>query len=184
MTDRLHPYTVEEFERFAERPENAHRRLELVNGEIVEAMPTPLHGLTVIALIKWLLKYLEANPDAGTLLTEVRIKLPQDEDQAHIPNISFVLREQGDFDRKEPLPFIPALCIEIQSPGQSDRYMTDLAQYYLSNGGKLVWLVYPDRKLVEWLTPNERQLLTVEESLSGGDVLPEFSLPVRNVFDF
>lgn len=178
---QVKPITVDEFERIVALPENVGRKLQLINGEIIEEMPNPLHGMIVIALIKWLLKYLEAHA-VGTLLTEVRIKLLNDEMEGRIPDGSFVHREQGGFDRLQPLPFVPYLCVEIQSPGQSDRYMLDLANYYLANGGKMVWLVYPDRKLVEWLTPTERRLLTVDESISGGDVLPGFVLEVRELF--
>ncbi len=38
-------YTIEEFERFLALPENADRLFELIDGEIVEKMPTEEHGL-------------------------------------------------------------------------------------------------------------------------------------------
>jgi Uma2 family endonuclease len=41
-------YTVDEFEAIADAPENADRLLELINGEIVEKMPTELYGFCVI----------------------------------------------------------------------------------------------------------------------------------------
>ncbi|MCK6580553.1 MAG: Uma2 family endonuclease [Anaerolineae bacterium] len=45
MTDRERLYTAEEFEQFIRTPENRARRLELIEGEIVErAMPTEEHG--------------------------------------------------------------------------------------------------------------------------------------------
>ena len=43
--------------------------------------------------------------------------------------------------------------------------------------------MYPDRKLVEWMTATERHLLTMEETVSGSDVLPDFILAVRDLFD-
>ncbi|MBL8132675.1 MAG: Uma2 family endonuclease [Anaerolineae bacterium] len=173
--------TVEEFERFALLPENLGRKLQLINGEIVEEMPTPLHGIIAVALIKWLLKYLDDKP-IGTLLTEVRVQLADDEGQSRIPDIAFVRSEQGEFDLAQPLPFVPALCIEIESPGQGDRHMRDLADYYLARGGQMVWLIYPDRRLVEWLTSTERRLLTLDATISGGDVLPGFALPLQTLF--
>ena len=36
-------YTIEEFERFLALPENADRLFELIDGEIVEKMPTEEH---------------------------------------------------------------------------------------------------------------------------------------------
>jgi Uma2 family endonuclease len=77
---------------------------------------------------------------------------------------------------------MPDLAVEVQSPGQSDRFMSDKAAFYLENGSKMVWLIYPDRQLVEFLTPTERQLLTLDGTISGGDVLPDFSVKVADIF--
>ncbi|MEO8393156.1 MAG: Uma2 family endonuclease [Chloroflexota bacterium] len=38
-------YTIEDFEQFITQPENRDRRFELINGEIVEKMPTESHGI-------------------------------------------------------------------------------------------------------------------------------------------
>lgn len=44
----------------------------------------------------------------------------------------------------------------------------------------MVWLIYPEKRLVEVLTA--RELLGESETISGGDVLPDFALPVSEVF--
>jgi Uma2 family endonuclease len=41
-------YTVDEFETFIARPEHADRLFELINGEIVEKMPTQRHGVVTV----------------------------------------------------------------------------------------------------------------------------------------
>ncbi|MFQ3657833.1 MAG: Uma2 family endonuclease, partial [Anaerolineae bacterium] len=55
-------------------------------------------------------------------------------------------------------------------------------QLYLQHGCPLVWLVYPRLKLVEVFTPTERHLLSMGETLRGGEVLPGFAVPVSDVF--
>lgn len=77
---------------------------------------------------------------------------------------------------------MPDLAVEVQSDGQSDRFMANKAAYYLANGSRMVWLVYPETQIVEVLTPDNRTLLNSEGIISGGDVLPGFSLPVRELF--
>lgn len=77
---------------------------------------------------------------------------------------------------------MPELAIEVQSPEQSDKFMKDKGEYYVARGSKLVWLVYPQQQIVEVLTPTERHLLTVNDTLNGGDVLPGFSLAIRDIF--
>ena len=77
---------------------------------------------------------------------------------------------------------MPELAIEIQSPKQSDKFMVDKGKMYLAKGAKLVWIVYPRQQLVEVLTPSERHLLTINDTLTGGDVLPGFSVQIREIF--
>jgi hypothetical protein len=43
-------HTVEEFEAFIQRPENADRLFELIDGEIVEKVPTEEHGVLALLL--------------------------------------------------------------------------------------------------------------------------------------
>lgn len=81
-------------ERIIAQAENADRRLELVNGEIIEKMPTQLHALVVYYLIIGLHNYLKDHPVAW-VLPEARYELPHDPDNSSIPNISVVLMNAG-----------------------------------------------------------------------------------------
>lgn len=76
---------------------------------------------------------------------------------------------------------MPDLAIEIQSPGQSDKLMSDKADYYLANGTRMVWIIYKKR-IVEVRTQDDRQLLNEDDILDGGDLLPGFSVAVKDVF--
>jgi hypothetical protein len=52
----------------------------------------------------------------------------------------------------------------------------------LGNGSKLVWIVYPEKRLVLVLTLDDEIILDDTDTLDGGDVLPGFKLPVRDIF--
>jgi Uma2 family endonuclease len=171
----------EEFLAFAELPENRDRKLELIAGEVIEKpMPKPMHGI-VANIIAFLINlYLQKNP-VGQLVIEVQYRVPGG-DYAPIPDLSFISAEQPAFALDEVVPYMPALAIEIQSPDQPDKEMSDKANYYLQHGSRMVWILYPDRKLVEVLTLTTRRLLTADQTLDGGDVLPGFSTPVKDVF--
>ncbi len=54
--------------------------------------------------------------------------------------------------------------------------------YYLAHGTKMVWIVYPRQQMVEVLTLTERHLLTINDTLTGGEVLPGFSLTISEIF--
>jgi Uma2 family endonuclease len=46
-----------------------------------------------------------------------------------------------------------------------------------------IWIIYPAKRLVEVLTPTDRKLLTEADTLEGGDLLPGFTLAVRDIFN-
>ncbi|MBL8133661.1 MAG: Uma2 family endonuclease [Anaerolineae bacterium] len=187
MADRAtltKPTTVDEFDHFAALPENVGHKLQLVDGEIIEEMPKFAHARIASRLILWLGKFFEEHP-IGEVFAELRIALPDELINARIPDICVVIGRQDELAGlgvNDALPFMPDLIIEIQSEGQTDRYMSDLADYYLERGCRMVWIIYPDLKLVEWLTPTERHLLLLEGTISGGDVLPGLSVSVAKLF--
>lgn len=173
--------TVDEYEAFTAQPENADRHFELINGELVEDMPTPEHGLIVQALLLFIGMYLLKNP-IGRVFPEVRYRIPGDLDAATIPDVSYIAHPRT-YDLKDVVPFMPDLAVEVQSPGQSKQVLSRKAHYYLAHGCKLVWLIYPDEQIVEVLAEDDRQLLTIDKTLTGSSaVLPGFTLPVRDIF--
>jgi Uma2 family endonuclease len=173
--------TTDEFEQFVSLPANADRLLELINGEVVEKVPTQLHAFIASLFNAVLFLYTQTNP-IGWVFSELRIKLPDDTENDLIPDIAFVLKAGRTFDPDAPLTYMPDLVIEIQSPGQSDKFMIDKAAYYLAHGSRLVWIVYPSKRIVEALTPKTRDLLTERDTLKAVDLLPGFSLLVADIF--
>ena len=175
------PITTDEFSQLVAQPENIDRLLELVNGELVEKVPTQLHAFIASLFNAVLFLYTQSNP-IGWVFSELRVKLPDDALNDLIPDIAFVLKSGRTFEADAPLTYMPDLVIEIQSPGQSDKFMVDKANYYLSNGTRMVWIVYPTKRLVEVLTLTSRELLTEQDTLQGGNLLPGFTLAVADIF--
>jgi Uma2 family endonuclease len=174
-------YTVAEFEQFIAEPRNRERTFELVYGEIVEKMPTQVHAAIVHLLSGFLFMYLARNP-IGWALVEARYQMPGDEENARVPDLSFVLDRNRALVEKGAAPYMPDLAVEVQSPDDSLKAMGDKARYYLANGSRMVWLIYTEKRLVEVLTPNDRQLLKEDDTLTGGEVLPGFQVTVRDIF--
>jgi Uma2 family endonuclease len=47
----------------------------------------------------------------------------------------------------------------------------------------LVWLVFPEEQAVEVYVPDKDvQTFGINDSLDGGDVLPDFQLAVKDIF--
>lgn len=173
--------TAAQYDAFLTQPENANRRFELIQGEIVEKMPTQLHAYIIQMLSGFLFVFLRQHP-LGYALIEARYRIPDDSENDLIPDLSFVTRGRGPLVQSGPALYLPDLAIEAQSEGQSDRFMLDKALLYLAHGTQMVWVIYSTRNIIEVLTPNERHLLTINDTLTGFDVLPGFSVPVREIF--
>ena len=181
MIQRTEPITVEAFEQFELLPENADRLFELINGEIVEKVPTEEHGIIVLNIAspvrEWIRQYKRVRVGV-----EIRHQLPKDRHNARLPDISYRIDTSAPVVRKGGVPVMPNLAVEVQSPDQSDDFMTEKAAYYLANGSHMVWLVYPSRRVVEVHTSGKVETLTESDTLDGADILPGFKLAVSEVF--
>jgi Uma2 family endonuclease len=173
--------TTRQFEAFIAQPENINRSFELILGEIIEKVPTQLHAYIIGMITHFIISFLQANP-IGYALPEARYRHPDDAENDLIPDLSFVTKGRGGIMSSGPAPYMPDLAVEAQSEGQSDKFMLDKAQLYLARGTRMVWIIYSTRQIIEVLTPTDRQLLTVNDRLTGGDVLPGFSVAVRDLF--
>lgn len=78
-----------------------------------------------------------------------------------------------------------ALCvaIEVRSPTGRVLGSRKRAAYYLAHGVRLVWLFCPEQRLIEVYAPGAGiLLLTIQDTLTGGDVLPGFAVAVAETF--
>ena len=125
--------------------------------------------------------YCRKNP-IGRALANASYNLTNDDQFEQTPSLSFITNEKGALVSEGAAPYMPDLAVEVQSPGQSDKFMVDKAAYYLANGSRMVWLVYPTQGIVEILTPKDRRLLNRDGMIEGGDVLPGFTFAVRDLF--
>lgn len=176
-------YTVDEFEEFIGLPENADRLLELINGEIVEKVPTEEHSLVVGNFYLALCLFVEPR-DLCRVAFEVRRRMPDDKRNARLPDAEFTSKGRLlPVVKKEAVPQMPDLAIEVKSPSDSLIELREKAIFYLKNGARLVWLALPDKQQIEVHTSdNAVKTLGIDDTLDGGDVLPGFTMAVKDVF--
>jgi Uma2 family endonuclease len=73
--------------------------------------------------------------------------------------------------------------VEVLSPTNQDEEMRLKIGNYLA-AGTMVWVEDPDRARVEVYRSGQVPLvLGLNDTLDGGEVLPGFTLPVREVFE-
>ncbi len=176
-------YTAEEFWEIASQPENDGRRLELDEGVIVEMAPSSQENTVIAArLIYFLSAHILAKglgyvtaPDGGFKLGASKARQP---DAAFLSKARHA--ELGD----SVFPVAPDLAVEVVSPNED---VFKKVNEYLRAGTHLVWVVYPDEMTVYVCRLDDEGNLRshpvgVEGILDGGDVLPGFTLPVRDIF--
>lgn len=177
--------TAEEFYDWANRPENDGRRFELDEGEVVE-MPSPgvAHALVCWFVIKLLTEYV-VRRGAGHLLTnDCGLIVRRKPDTVRGPDVMLSLEnlrlDQAPRGHKSDLP---ALVVEVISPSDKEKETNRRVRQYLERGVPLVWIIYPEPRLVYVYRPTEfNKVLDETDDLSGNGVLPDFSCPVRDLF--
>lgn len=186
MTAREKLFTIADLRQLEALPENAATRFELLYGELIE-MPRPgwLHSVIMTRLTYLLMEYANAHGLGQVLADSVAYTLADDVELA--PDVSFIAaaRVPADFDA---LPaFAPDLAVEVMSPSNRSRHLFTKAETYLRFGARLVWIVYPDEKMVDVCRPAPDGGLYIHNvsgagMLEGGEVLPGFSLPLTQIF--
>jgi len=173
-------YTVSEFEAFIARPENSEKLFELIDGEIVEKVVTREHGIIAGTIITYFNNFLWQN-QIGNAAVEARHRPREDTHNDRLPDVSIVIGNKP-VERVGATPYMPDLAVEIKSPTDSLKKLREKIHFYLAHGTKIGWLVIPEKRLVDVYTPDDEFFLGEDETLSGGDVLPGFTLPVKNIF--
>ncbi len=174
--------TVEAFDAFVRRPENADRLFEYVDGEAVEVPSNPFAS-KIAGIIAGELYIFLKGKDLGHLTGEAGGYVVSGERYA--PDVAFIARaRQPELVHEGYNPNPPDLAVEVDFPStyQSQRALRTKVVNYLA-AGTVVWLVLPDTKEVEVYAPGQpKRTVGLEGMLDGGVVLPGFTLPVKVIF--
>ena len=112
--------------------------------------------------------------------------LARDPDTVREPDIAYISAERLPLDVRITgyLEVVPELVVEIISPSDTQREVNDKTRMWLSYGVSIVWEIYPaDRAVMLHCPDGSSIILNEDDTLDGGDVLPEFGCPVRDIFD-
>jgi Uma2 family endonuclease len=173
--------TLADYDVFIAQPENAGRIFELIDGEIVEKMPSFTPSRVAANLVFLIRTYLIGQPIGYLTGADGGYRMP--DGQLYIPDVGFILIAHLPAipDREVPVP--PDLAIEVKSPTDKRRDMRRKAEAYLAAGTPLVWLVFPEDQVVEVYRRDEDVVvLGLDETLNGDDVLPGLLIPVALLF--
>ena len=180
MGTTTHQMTAEELIRL---PDDGYRH-ELIKGELLTMSPSGAeHGELVVNLTAPLATYVKQNCLGVIFGAETGFKLERDPDTVLAPDIAFVSRERVSLIPANYLAIAPDLVVEVISPSEREQQVKQKTQQWLSFGVRLVWLVKPKFRTVEIHRLNSAETLTVNEVLSGGEVVPGFEISVTSIFE-
>jgi Uma2 family endonuclease len=180
MAVQSKPMTVEEFDRFVALPENAERLFEYIGGEVVQVVSNNYSSLVAAQVLIAIGIYLKQHP-IGYLTGEAGGYVVAGE--RYMPDVGFIAKaRQPEPSRAAYNPNPPDLAVEVLSPTDSPDHVRVKVGNYLA-AGTVVWVIDPERKLVEVYAPGQPvRKVGVDGVLDGGEVLPGFTLAVKDIF--
>jgi Uma2 family endonuclease len=160
------------------------RVCELVDGVLVEKAGGFTHGILSVCLGAAVGGFVRAR-NLG-LVTGFAGTMQLHPGLVRIPDLAFVGwgRVPGRRCPVEPAPvLVPNLAVEVLSLSNTAGEMALKRQDYFTAGVELVWEVDPELRTVSvYTSPTGPTVLGVGQVLTGGTVLPGFTLPVADLF--
>jgi Uma2 family endonuclease len=166
-------------------PRDVRRMCELVDGTLVmKAMGAPESAIA-FALGRFLFPYL--------VLHDIAVALGPDGhtryfgNQIRMPDVAVILRSRlprGKLPKRPICPVPPDLAIEVLSPGNTRKEIARKLRTFFESGVRVVWVVDPRKRTVRVHTsPEKYTRLTEDDTLDGGEILPGFTVSIREWLD-
>jgi Uma2 family endonuclease len=179
-TDQL--VTAEELLRM---PDDGYR-YELVRGELRQMAPAGhLHGRIAINVTTPLDRHVRAHTLGTVYAAETGFKLASNPDVVRAPAVTFIRRERVEAvgDVEGYWPGAPDLAVEVISPGDTYVEVQEKVFDWLEAGTQMVILVMPRKRAITvYRSLTDIIMLTEHDTLDGGDVVPGWRIPVRELF--
>ena len=164
--------------------DRSDRLCELVDGVLVEKTVGIYESYLAVLLTRLLGNHIEQNQMGIVLGADGMARLSPG--LVRIPDACFISWERLP-DRRVPqtpmLGFAPDLAAEVISPSNTRKEMARKLEDYFKSGVRLVWYFYPKtRECHAFQSSQDCVILREDDTLSGGDVVPGFSLRLRDFF--
>ncbi len=172
--------TAAELERM---PDDDSVQIELDEGELITLAPaSEEHGYLEVRIARVLANFVEEHDLGRVYAGDTGFRL--NEDTVRSPDVAFVRRDRVEALRSQGFANgAPDLAVEIYSPSNSFRQMSRKIRQYFEAGCHTVWVVYPDRKVVEvFEAAGGNRTLTGSDVLDAPGLLPGFSIAVVDLF--
>jgi Uma2 family endonuclease len=158
---------------------------ELIDGELFMMSPAGFdHGRFASRIVASLENYVAPRRLGVVTTAEAGYQLAHDPDTVRAPDVAFVRAERlPEGGVKGYFQGAPDIAVEVVSPTDRAGEVAAKVRDWLGAGCAMVWVVDPENRTVTvHRSRKDIAVLTEDDMLVGGDMLPAFSMPVANVF--
>jgi Uma2 family endonuclease len=174
--------TIEEFEKIPDPPDGS--LLELVRGEVI-VMPSPKakHGVICSEIARLLGNIVKPAKLGWVTANDAGVILEREPDTIRGPDVAFWSITRQPAMPADYFEIPPDIAVEVLSPDDRRKEVREKIKDYISHGVRLVWLVDAETRTVTVYHGSLRGTeLDETDTLDGGDVLPNFSCTVADLF--
>lgn len=162
-----------------------NKKMEFINGEIIFHSPVKIEHNTATGFIYQLLNTFVLKNDLGFVgFEKILISLTRND---YEPDVCFFGKAKAAKFKKGQMKFpAPDFIVEVLSGSTAKHDRETKFQDYAAHGVAEYWIVDPDKETIEQFvlqTGEYELLLKTKDGAISSFVLPEFSIPVRAVFD-
>lgn len=177
-------YTAEQFLEARYELPDAGRWMELDHGKIINLDPPDVeHGTIILNLSKVLSVYFH-QVNQGYACFELGLLVKQNPDTVRIPPVCifkggdrFEETDKAISERK------PDAIIEIASTNPRRQLMNEHVSEFVHWGVDLIWVIDPQpQEVLEYLPASGSEVIETKGKITGGNVLPGFSMKVEDLF--
>jgi Uma2 family endonuclease len=159
-------------------------RCELVRGQLV-MLPysTAERGLLAPRIGVALAQFVEQRQLGIALLGDVGFQIGHEPDTVRCADVTFIRADRIPEDMSGYIDGPPDLAVEIVSPPDRAPEVLAKVQDFLAAGCQVVWVVDPGTRTVTvYESRGQAHVITEDGQLSGGDLLPGFSIALAELF--
>lgn len=160
---------------------------ELVHGQLVEREMSIWSAYVGTRLARSMSVFVETQ-QLGWVLGEGASFhcFPHDPGMVRRADVSFIRADRlslEDARKRGHLRIAPDLAVEVISPSDQSYDVDAKVDDYLEAGVQLIWVINPDRRIVQvHRAQGQSVILREPDELTGDDVLPGFRCPVADLF--
>jgi Uma2 family endonuclease len=158
-------------------------RYELVEGELITSSPAGAeHGEVAAEIGARLRNYVREHRLGKTYAAETGFLLGERPDSVRAPDVAFV-RADRVVNVRTYFPGAPDLAVEVLSPNDRASEVEAKVRHWLRSGTRMVMVVDPETQTATVHRSTTTVRLSANDALDGGDVVPGWKLPLRELFD-